>query len=78
LAIPIRETPDGFKVTGGGMPSGGEVNPHGDHRLAMALSLVGLAGNAPVVVQGAEVITESFPEFVSALQNLGASLVMER
>lgn len=77
LGIRIREASDGFTVAGGEQPDGGEANPHGDHRLAMALGLVGLASSRPVTVLGAEVIDESFPEFVSVLQSFGADLLLE-
>jgi 3-phosphoshikimate 1-carboxyvinyltransferase len=77
LGIHIHETQDGFTVSGAEMPAGGDVDPHGDHRLAMALGLVGLAGSQPVTVQGAQVIGESFPEFVDVLQSFGADLALE-
>ncbi len=40
----------------------------------MALALLGLAGQGPVTVQGAESISESFPDFVEVLQGFGARL----
>jgi len=77
LGIQSREAPDGFTVKGGNLPRGGEVDSHGDHRLAMALGLVGLAGSHPVTVLGAQVIGESFPEFVDIFQSFGADLTLE-
>lgn len=77
LGIRIQETRDGFIVTGGEAPEGGEVDPHGDHRLAMALGLVGLSSSREVIVQGAQVIGESFPEFVDVLKSFGADLLLE-
>jgi 3-phosphoshikimate 1-carboxyvinyltransferase len=77
LGIRIQENPDGFIVMGGETPVGGEVESHGDHRLAMALGLVGLASRQMVCVEGAEVIGESFPEFVSVLQSFGTDLMLE-
>ncbi|MBE0411477.1 MAG: 3-phosphoshikimate 1-carboxyvinyltransferase, partial [Anaerolineales bacterium] len=44
---------------------------------AMAYSISGLAAEQPVVVKNAEVISESFPGFVSTLQSLGGSLTVE-
>jgi 3-phosphoshikimate 1-carboxyvinyltransferase len=77
LGVEICEKPDGFTLSGGNLPKGGEVDAHGDHRLAMALSLIGLAGSHLVSVDGAQVIGESFPDFVDVLQSLGADLVWE-
>jgi 3-phosphoshikimate 1-carboxyvinyltransferase len=39
LGINSIETPDGFIINGGYMNQGGIVEAHGDHRLAMALSV---------------------------------------
>lgn len=72
LGILAAENPDGFTIRGGAFPQGGHVEAHGDHRLALALSLAGLAGQNPVSVHGAQVLAESFPEFPAALRQLGA------
>ena len=40
---------------------GGSVDAHGDHRLAMALALAGLAAQEPVIVNGAEAYYEVLP-----------------
>jgi len=74
LGVQAIEHPDGFEIHGGRPFQGGEVDPHGDHRLAMSLALAGLVAQAPVRVLGAEIIGESFPEFPTLLQVLGASL----
>ena len=73
LGVAARETPDGFTIAGGEL-AGGRVEAHGDHRLAMALALAGLVSRAPVQVEGAEMVAESFPEFAEVLASLGAKL----
>lgn len=77
LSMEIHERVSGFDIGGGGPPRGGSVGCAGDHRLAMALAIAGLAAEAPVTVQGSEVIDESFPDFVSALESLGAVIRAE-
>jgi 3-phosphoshikimate 1-carboxyvinyltransferase len=77
LGVAAQETPDGFILPGGGMRGGALVEAHGDHRLAMALTVAGLASARPVQVAGAELSEESFPEFVPALQTLGAAVGLE-
>jgi 3-phosphoshikimate 1-carboxyvinyltransferase len=72
LGVEAIETPDGFIVDGDRPLSGGTVQAHGDHRLAMALSVAGLAAQAPVTVQDAEITAESFPGFAACLIELGA------
>ena len=71
----VTEKPDGFIIEGsGGVPGGAAGNPHGDHRLAMSLAVLGLGAGQSLAVQGAEIIGESFPEFVDTLQSLGARI----
>lgn len=74
LGAKVEETPDGFVIHGGRPLHGGVVDSHGDHRLAMALTIAGLASQGTVHVQGADIIDESFPEFVPILQYLGARI----
>jgi 3-phosphoshikimate 1-carboxyvinyltransferase len=74
LGVSVIEHPDGFALPGGSPPLGGEVNPHGDHRLAMSLVVAGLASARTVQVNGAEIIDESFPDFVATLRGLGAEV----
>lgn len=77
LGVEAAEQPDGFTIAGGQGPLGGTAQAHGDHRLAMALAVAGLAGRGPVTVEGAEIIDESFPGFVATLRGLGARIAME-
>lgn len=77
LGVPMVEKPDGFIIPGNNIPKGGRVLAHGDHRLAMALAVAGLQASGPVIVSGAEMITESFPTFIEVLQSSGANLSSE-
>ena len=61
-------------IDGGAPVQGGVVSSHGDHRLAMALILLGLAAQGPVTVRDAEIIQESFPEFPQTLRSMGAQV----
>jgi 3-phosphoshikimate 1-carboxyvinyltransferase len=74
LGVTILEKPDGFVVEGGQSLTGGQIDPHGDHRLAMSLAVAGLAASQPVEIQSAEIIHESYPEFIPTLQALGAEI----
>jgi 3-phosphoshikimate 1-carboxyvinyltransferase len=77
LGIHAEEAEDGFYIHGGGGITGGVVNSAGDHRLAMAFAVAGLAAREEVVVLDAEYIAESYPQFVESLEQLGANLVVE-
>lgn len=76
LGVQIEEYPDGFKIDGGQI-NGGPVCAHGDHRLAMSLTIAGLVSTSPVCVQGSECSDESFPGFAQLLHRLGASVAEE-
>lgn len=56
--------PDGFVVRGGRL-QGGHVVTHGDHRIAMAFSIAGLA--APITVDETASIATSYPGFLATL-----------
>jgi 3-phosphoshikimate 1-carboxyvinyltransferase len=78
LGVEIEEIHDGFVINGGNELQGGKVTSHGDHRLAMALAVVGLAAKEPVTINGADIISESFPEFSASLNSLGAAVHSEQ
>lgn len=70
----VAEFTDGFAVTGNGRLRGGTVQPHRDHRLALSLGVAGLAAEAPIIIEDAEIIKESFPTFPQILQAASAEL----
>jgi 3-phosphoshikimate 1-carboxyvinyltransferase len=74
--VQVTETPDGFIIDGRGRVQGGcKVDALGDHRLAMAMAVAGLASNRFIEIEQAEILTESFPQFPYILRKLGADLV---
>jgi 3-phosphoshikimate 1-carboxyvinyltransferase len=77
LGVRLEERTDGFTIHGGTL-TGGACEAHGDHRLAMSLALAGLASPAPVTVHHAEILDESFPDFIPQLRRLGASVRASR
>ncbi len=54
---------------------GGESNARGDHRIAMALALLGLISETGVVVDGMECVDKSYPAFFNDLKKIGAEIV---
>lgn len=71
LGVELKELPDGLHILGGA--SGGRVNSHGDHRIMMALSLIGLKiGN--MVIEDADVYAISFPYFPETMNLLGCKI----
>ena len=53
---------------------GGRIATSGDHRIAMAFLVLGLASEQPVEVDEAEMIATSFPGFVEAMRSIGADI----
>jgi 3-phosphoshikimate 1-carboxyvinyltransferase len=66
----ITELPDGLIIEGGYELHGGRVDSVGDHRIAMALSIAGLAGTGEVMVERAESVAISFPSFYDLVRDL--------
>jgi 3-phosphoshikimate 1-carboxyvinyltransferase len=64
---------DDLVIEGGGL-RGGTVSSLGDHRMAMAFAVAGIAASAPVTVEGLEAAEVSFPGFSRALAMLGARI----
>jgi 3-phosphoshikimate 1-carboxyvinyltransferase len=74
--VEVEEEPDGLIVHGRGRPpaGGAEVLTAGDHRIAMAHLILGLAADKPVTVDEPGMIATSFPGFVDLMRSLGAEL----
>ncbi len=70
LGCEIEEYEDGMSISGG--IHGGTVDSHGDHRLAMAFSLINL--KYPVTVTNGEVFNVSFPDFIETMEKIGLEL----
>ncbi|NOZ83142.1 MAG: 3-phosphoshikimate 1-carboxyvinyltransferase [Euryarchaeota archaeon] len=65
----IRERRDGLQVKGGRL-RGAVVDSHGDHRLAMALSVAALAAQGKSCISGIECADISFPGFFMQMRAL--------
>jgi 3-phosphoshikimate 1-carboxyvinyltransferase len=72
LGADAEELPDGFHIRGGVPLTGGVVDAHDDHRLAMAFAIAGLTAQAPVVITGAAAAAVSYPGFFHDLERLRA------
>ncbi len=61
--------PDTMRIRGGTI-RGGRVQSHGDHRMAMSLAVAALRADGPVVIDGAECVAKSFPDFFEVLDRM--------
>ncbi|AEA47408.1 3-phosphoshikimate 1-carboxyvinyltransferase [Archaeoglobus veneficus] len=73
LGIEVEKRRDGLVIKGGSI-RGGTVDSFGDHRMALAFSLLGLVAEEGVTVKNAEVVSVSFPGYFDVLKNLSAKV----
>lgn len=57
-----------------GVEGGVSVDGHSDHRLLMALAIVGLRSRRGLTLSGVEHISKSFPQFFAELRRLGVEV----
>jgi 3-phosphoshikimate 1-carboxyvinyltransferase len=77
--VMVEEEPEGMIVTGAGggghaVRGGALIETHGDHRIAMASLVLGLAAEQPISVDEPQMIATSFPGFVELMRGLGAEI----
>jgi 3-phosphoshikimate 1-carboxyvinyltransferase len=72
MGAAVEEFPDGLRVEGrsAGHLRGAKVDPAGDHRIAMALSIVALGAQGDTVIRDADCVAVSYPEFFETLGRL--------
>jgi 3-phosphoshikimate 1-carboxyvinyltransferase len=72
MGATVEERTDGLKVEGrrAGKLHGAEIEPHGDHRIAMAFAVAGLAAEGETVIRDADCAGVSYPAFFEDLNRL--------
>lgn len=73
LGIAARPTPDGIIIRGGAL-SGGTVDSHGDHRIAMSFAMAALRAVGPISIRDCANVDTSFPGFAILARNAGLSV----
>jgi 3-phosphoshikimate 1-carboxyvinyltransferase len=76
FGVVCHERTDGLVIEGAaGRPlRAADISSGGDHRIAMAATVLGLAADGPSRVRDADNIATSFPRFVGTLRALGARI----
>ena len=69
IGVRITISGDGMEIEGGSL-RGGEMDSHGDHRIAMAGAVAGLISDEGVRVSGWKAVNKSYPGFFRDLQTL--------
>lgn len=70
MGVVINELADGVTIEGVERLRAANTNSHGDHRIAMAMVIAGLAADGEVTIEDTDCIKTSFPDFISMLEGL--------
>jgi 3-phosphoshikimate 1-carboxyvinyltransferase len=70
MGAEVTEFEDGLEVPGGQTLHGATIDSGGDHRIAMAFSVAALKAEGETLIQGAESVAISFPEFFNLLDGI--------
>ncbi len=69
IGVEIQVDNDLMTIKGGAI-SGGTINSHNDHRIAMAGAVAALNAKAPILIENAECVAKSYPEFFEHLKQI--------
>jgi 3-phosphoshikimate 1-carboxyvinyltransferase len=72
MGATVEERPDGLRVEGrrAGKLSGAEIDPYGDHRIAMAFAVAALGATGATVIRNADCAGVSYPTFFDDLDRV--------
>ncbi len=73
MGIKVRRVDESLMIEGG-KPLGGTIDPHQDHRIAMALSVLGLVAGGETTVLDADCVSKSYPMFWDDFTMIGAEI----
>lgn len=79
LGIDCTVTDDGIEIIGKGdaaVPNstiftGGQINSHHDHRIAMSFAVASLRASDDIIINGTQTVNTSFPHFAELANNAG-------
>ncbi len=75
MGAQITINSDGLIIEGGSPLHGTVIDPHNDHRIAMACAVAALRADGETIIQNSECVRKSYPQFFTHLKQLGADLV---
>ena len=70
MGAQVIELNDGLEIHGRGSLRGARVPSFGDHRIAMAFAVAGLFSDGDTIIQDAQCVQESYPNFREALDEI--------
>ncbi|MCX8102868.1 MAG: 3-phosphoshikimate 1-carboxyvinyltransferase [Candidatus Bipolaricaulota bacterium] len=70
MGAQLEERADGWVIAGPQKLHGAVLDSFGDHRIAMAFAIAGLIAQGETIIEGAEWVEISYPEFFEDLESL--------
>ncbi|ABF42615.1 3-phosphoshikimate 1-carboxyvinyltransferase [Candidatus Koribacter versatilis Ellin345] len=70
MGAEVEEFDDGLRVKGSQKLHGAEIESHEDHRIAMAFAVAALRAEGETVINGADCVAISYPEFFDTLNKV--------
>jgi 3-phosphoshikimate 1-carboxyvinyltransferase len=67
MGAAVEEFPDGLRIAGRQTLRGAEIDPHDDHRIAMAFAVAGLVAQGNTAIKKCDCVDISFPDFFDEL-----------
>jgi 3-phosphoshikimate 1-carboxyvinyltransferase len=74
MGAEIKVDADGLTIQGTPL-HGATIDPHNDHRIAMACAVAALHAEGETVIENAECVRKSYPQFFTHLKAIGANVV---
>ena len=77
LGVSVSSTRDSMTIPGcAGAPAFPETTVHGhnDHRIVMSLAIAATLGGAPLVIEDAQAIRKTYPDFFEVLASIGGRI----
>lgn len=75
MGADINMNEDGLMIRGPCQLHGATIDPHNDHRIAMACAVAALGASGETRIQNSECVRKSYPHFFDDLRLLGADVV---
>lgn len=74
MGVTIDLQGDDMIIHGTAKLKGADVHSHHDHRVAMACAVAGLRADSEMLIEEAQAVSKSYPDFYNDLKSLGASV----
>ena len=71
----VTETADGLVIHGVPGFTGGHVESHNDHRIAMAVAIASMRASGKIILDGAEAVNKSYPHFWEDFTAMGGEWI---